>query len=233
MLFIRFDLWAVSFVFTRMSTLTLMFLAVGFGLARVETQGLDWEIGNFNTVLIRWGLSSGVIKWVMSDMLMLSLYTLINRSWQVKVKILKTSAYINSPIYLILKWQFDGSPLTRTEMINYCYNSLPRGQEPAEQWFRTDPHLGITQAPFSKTIALILLPRVLSGWLFCCWYVWPNLGSCGSLSVSSWGAGGSLDMNRLFARRLPQNNPCGRWRETHVSRTTCSPVLIINYKKVH
>lgn len=49
----RFDLWAVSFVFTRMSTLTLMFLAVGFGLARSEYQGLDLEMGNFNTVLIR------------------------------------------------------------------------------------------------------------------------------------------------------------------------------------
>uniref|UniRef100_A0A673CJ62 TLC domain-containing protein n=1 Tax=Sphaeramia orbicularis TaxID=375764 RepID=A0A673CJ62_9TELE len=48
-----FDLWAVSFVFTRMVTLTLMFLAVGFGLARAENQGLDWEMGNFNTVLIR------------------------------------------------------------------------------------------------------------------------------------------------------------------------------------
>lgn len=48
-----FDLWAVSFVFTRMATLTLMFLAVGFGLARSENQGLDLEMGNFNTVLIR------------------------------------------------------------------------------------------------------------------------------------------------------------------------------------
>ncbi|MEQ2177570.1 hypothetical protein GOODEAATRI_004908 [Goodea atripinnis] len=48
-----FDLWAASFVFTRMATLTLMFLAVGFGLARSENQGLDLEMGNFNTVLIR------------------------------------------------------------------------------------------------------------------------------------------------------------------------------------
>uniref|UniRef100_A0A3P9J2F1 Translocating chain-associated membrane protein n=1 Tax=Oryzias latipes TaxID=8090 RepID=A0A3P9J2F1_ORYLA len=48
-----FDLWAVSFVFTRMTTLTLMFLSVGFGLARAENQGLDLEMGNFNTVLIR------------------------------------------------------------------------------------------------------------------------------------------------------------------------------------
>uniref|UniRef100_A0A7N8XZN8 Translocation associated membrane protein 2 n=1 Tax=Mastacembelus armatus TaxID=205130 RepID=A0A7N8XZN8_9TELE len=48
-----FDLWAVSFVFTRMATLTLMFLAVGFGLARAENQVLDLEMGNFNTVLIR------------------------------------------------------------------------------------------------------------------------------------------------------------------------------------
>uniref|UniRef100_A0A674MFV4 Translocation associated membrane protein 2 n=1 Tax=Takifugu rubripes TaxID=31033 RepID=A0A674MFV4_TAKRU len=48
-----FDMWAVSFVFTRMVTLTLMFLAVGFGLARAENPGLDIEAGNFNTVLIR------------------------------------------------------------------------------------------------------------------------------------------------------------------------------------
>uniref|UniRef100_A0A8C7F257 Translocation associated membrane protein 2 n=1 Tax=Oncorhynchus kisutch TaxID=8019 RepID=A0A8C7F257_ONCKI len=48
-----FDLWAVNFVFTRMVTLTLVFLAVGFGLARAENQGLDWDMGNFNTVLIR------------------------------------------------------------------------------------------------------------------------------------------------------------------------------------
>lgn len=48
-------MWAVSFVFTRMVTLTLMFLAVGFGLARAENQGLDMETGNFNTVLIRSG----------------------------------------------------------------------------------------------------------------------------------------------------------------------------------
>ncbi|XP_041832386.1 translocating chain-associated membrane protein 2 isoform X2 [Melanotaenia boesemani] len=48
-----FDLWAVSFVFTRMATLTLMFLSVGFGLSRAENQVLDLEMGNFNTVLIR------------------------------------------------------------------------------------------------------------------------------------------------------------------------------------
>lgn len=51
--YFRFDMWAVSFVFTRMVTLTLMFLAVGFGLARAENPGLDVEAGNFNTVLIR------------------------------------------------------------------------------------------------------------------------------------------------------------------------------------
>ncbi|CAB1342658.1 unnamed protein product [Coregonus sp. 'balchen'] len=50
---LKFDLWAVNFVFTRMVTLTLVFLAVGFGLARAENQGLDWNMGNFNTVLIR------------------------------------------------------------------------------------------------------------------------------------------------------------------------------------
>ncbi|XP_056437486.1 translocating chain-associated membrane protein 2 [Gadus chalcogrammus] len=48
-----FDLWAAGFVFTRMVTLTLSFLVVGFGLARAENQGFDLEMGNFNTVLIR------------------------------------------------------------------------------------------------------------------------------------------------------------------------------------
>ncbi|CAL8392181.1 unnamed protein product [Arctogadus glacialis] len=48
-----FDLWAAGFVFTRMVTLTLSFLVVGFGLARTENQGFDLEMGNFNTVLIR------------------------------------------------------------------------------------------------------------------------------------------------------------------------------------
>ena len=49
----RFDVWAAGFVFTRMVTLTLSFLVVGFGLARAENQGFDLEMGNFNTVLIR------------------------------------------------------------------------------------------------------------------------------------------------------------------------------------
>lgn len=46
-------MWAVGFVFTRMGTLTLLFLVLGFGLARVESQSLDWQAGNFNTVLVR------------------------------------------------------------------------------------------------------------------------------------------------------------------------------------
>ncbi|XP_060769796.1 translocating chain-associated membrane protein 2 [Neoarius graeffei] len=48
-----FDLWSVGFVLTRMVSLTLMFLSVGFGLARSENQTLDWEAGNFNTLPIR------------------------------------------------------------------------------------------------------------------------------------------------------------------------------------
>ncbi|TRY84499.1 hypothetical protein DNTS_035844 [Danionella cerebrum] len=48
-----FDVWSVGFVLTRMITLTLMFLAVGFGLARSENQTLDLETGNFNTLPIR------------------------------------------------------------------------------------------------------------------------------------------------------------------------------------
>lgn len=49
----RFEMWSVGFVLTRMITLTLMFLAVGFGLARSENQMLDLETGNFNTLSIR------------------------------------------------------------------------------------------------------------------------------------------------------------------------------------
>ncbi|KPP77857.1 translocating chain-associated membrane protein 2-like [Scleropages formosus] len=48
-----FNLWAGSFVVTRMVTLILLFLVVGFGLARVENQYMDWEAGSFNTLLIR------------------------------------------------------------------------------------------------------------------------------------------------------------------------------------
>lgn len=49
----RFQMWSVGFVLTRMITLTLMFLAVGFGLARSENQTLDLETGNFNTLSVR------------------------------------------------------------------------------------------------------------------------------------------------------------------------------------
>ncbi|KAL4630455.1 translocating chain-associated membrane protein 2-like isoform X1 [Arapaima gigas] len=48
-----FNVWAVAFIVTRMVTLILLFLVVGFGLARVESQGLDWETGDFNSLLIR------------------------------------------------------------------------------------------------------------------------------------------------------------------------------------
>ncbi|XP_033858973.1 translocating chain-associated membrane protein 2 isoform X1 [Acipenser ruthenus] len=48
-----FKVWAAGFVSTRLFTLTLSVLVVGFGLARVENQGLDLETGNFNTLLLR------------------------------------------------------------------------------------------------------------------------------------------------------------------------------------
>ncbi|XP_016309210.1 translocating chain-associated membrane protein 2-like [Sinocyclocheilus anshuiensis] len=48
-----FEMWSIGFVLTRMITLTLMFLAVGFGLARSENQTLDLEAGNFNTLSVR------------------------------------------------------------------------------------------------------------------------------------------------------------------------------------
>ncbi|KPP66476.1 translocating chain-associated membrane protein 2-like [Scleropages formosus] len=50
---LKFDMWALSFVFTRMVILTLTVLVVGFGLARVDSQGFDWEAGNFNISPIR------------------------------------------------------------------------------------------------------------------------------------------------------------------------------------
>uniref|UniRef100_A0A8C8SCD3 Translocating chain-associated membrane protein n=1 Tax=Pelusios castaneus TaxID=367368 RepID=A0A8C8SCD3_9SAUR len=48
-----FNAWAVVFVVTRLITLTLSVLAVGFGLARVENQAFEPEKGNFNTLLFR------------------------------------------------------------------------------------------------------------------------------------------------------------------------------------
>ncbi|XP_041107421.1 translocating chain-associated membrane protein 2-like [Polyodon spathula] len=48
-----FKVWAVGFVLTRLFTLTLSVLVVGFGLARMENQWLDLETGNFNTLLFR------------------------------------------------------------------------------------------------------------------------------------------------------------------------------------
>uniref|UniRef100_A0A452HDQ2 Translocating chain-associated membrane protein n=1 Tax=Gopherus agassizii TaxID=38772 RepID=A0A452HDQ2_9SAUR len=45
-----FNAWAVVFVVTRLFTLTLSVLVIGFGLARVENQMFDLEKGNFNTL---------------------------------------------------------------------------------------------------------------------------------------------------------------------------------------
>uniref|UniRef100_A0A8C0BJ01 Translocation associated membrane protein 2 n=1 Tax=Buteo japonicus TaxID=224669 RepID=A0A8C0BJ01_9AVES len=46
-----FNVWAVVFVVTRLFTLTLYILVIGFGLPRVENQALDPERGNFFTCL--------------------------------------------------------------------------------------------------------------------------------------------------------------------------------------
>uniref|UniRef100_A0A8C4K8W1 Translocation associated membrane protein 2 n=1 Tax=Dromaius novaehollandiae TaxID=8790 RepID=A0A8C4K8W1_DRONO len=46
-----FNVWAVVFVVTRLFTLTLYILVIGFGLPRVENQALDPERGNFFTYL--------------------------------------------------------------------------------------------------------------------------------------------------------------------------------------
>ncbi|XP_074919704.1 translocating chain-associated membrane protein 2 [Chelonoidis abingdonii] len=48
-----FNAWAVVFVITRLFTLTLSVLVIGFGLARAENQTFDLEKGNFNTLLSR------------------------------------------------------------------------------------------------------------------------------------------------------------------------------------
>lgn len=54
----RFNVWAVVFVVTRLFTLTLYILVIGFGLPRVENQALEPEKGNlfsflFNNILFR------------------------------------------------------------------------------------------------------------------------------------------------------------------------------------
>ncbi|KAM4835722.1 translocating chain-associated membrane protein 2 isoform 2-T2 [Thomomys bottae] len=51
-----FSAWAAVFGVTRLCTLTLTVLAVGFGLAHVENQAFDPEKGNFNTLLCRLGV---------------------------------------------------------------------------------------------------------------------------------------------------------------------------------
>ncbi|XP_048392529.1 translocating chain-associated membrane protein 2 isoform X1 [Stegostoma tigrinum] len=48
-----FNAWAVVFVMTRLMTLTLTVLVVGFGLSRVEHQTFDMERGIFNSLPIR------------------------------------------------------------------------------------------------------------------------------------------------------------------------------------
>ncbi|XP_072120783.1 translocating chain-associated membrane protein 2 isoform X1 [Mobula birostris] len=48
-----FNVWAVVFVLTRLVTLTLAVLVVGFGLSRVQHQTFDVEKGIFNSLPIR------------------------------------------------------------------------------------------------------------------------------------------------------------------------------------
>ncbi|XP_029451983.1 translocating chain-associated membrane protein 2 isoform X1 [Rhinatrema bivittatum] len=48
-----FNAWAGVFVVTRLFTLTLSVLAIGFGLARAENHAFDPERGNFNTLPFR------------------------------------------------------------------------------------------------------------------------------------------------------------------------------------
>ncbi|XP_063298103.1 translocating chain-associated membrane protein 2 [Pelobates fuscus] len=48
-----FNAWAVVFVVTRLFTLTLSVLTIGFGLARAEVHTFNPDKGNFNTLLFR------------------------------------------------------------------------------------------------------------------------------------------------------------------------------------
>ncbi|KAG8545693.1 hypothetical protein GDO81_020487 [Engystomops pustulosus] len=48
-----FNAWAVVFVVTRLFTLTLSVLTIGFGLARAEIHTFNPDKGNFNTLLFR------------------------------------------------------------------------------------------------------------------------------------------------------------------------------------
>nr|XP_025746142.1 translocating chain-associated membrane protein 2 isoform X2 [Callorhinus ursinus] len=50
---LKFNAWAAVFGVTRLFSLTLAVLAIGFGLARMENQAFDPEKGNFNTLLCR------------------------------------------------------------------------------------------------------------------------------------------------------------------------------------
>ncbi|MEE6477084.1 hypothetical protein FKM82_011348 [Ascaphus truei] len=48
-----FNAWGVVYVTTRLFTLTLSVLAIGFGLARAESHSFNPDKGNFNTLLFR------------------------------------------------------------------------------------------------------------------------------------------------------------------------------------
>ncbi|MBN3276993.1 TR1L1 protein, partial [Polyodon spathula] len=48
-----FTVWAILFVLGRLLTLSLSVLAIGFGLAGSEQQGLDLSLGNFNVLIVR------------------------------------------------------------------------------------------------------------------------------------------------------------------------------------
>ncbi|XP_030051434.1 translocating chain-associated membrane protein 2 isoform X2 [Microcaecilia unicolor] len=50
---LKFNAWAGVFVITRLFTLTLSVLAIGFGLARAENHTFDPERGNFNSLPFR------------------------------------------------------------------------------------------------------------------------------------------------------------------------------------
>ncbi|XP_073442506.1 translocating chain-associated membrane protein 2 isoform X1 [Dendrobates tinctorius] len=52
-----FNAWAVVFVVSRLFTLTLSVLTIGFGLARAEIHTFNPDKGNFNTLLFRAGTS--------------------------------------------------------------------------------------------------------------------------------------------------------------------------------
>ncbi|CAM9571498.1 translocating chain-associated membrane protein 1-like [Lampetra fluviatilis] len=100
-----FRVWAVLFGLSRLITLTLSVLTIGFGLARSENQTLDVAAGNFNTLLIRICLLALICltqAWMMWTFIKFQLrqwreykMSISNKKKQATLKLKKDSAYEN------------------------------------------------------------------------------------------------------------------------------------------